>query len=129
MGVVIVLMGFLHGTAGGKEAGFLVRLKQSLPPFVLAFLGMALLRTFGVLRRRRRRARHRPGGALLEPVAKWAILGALAAVGLATRASHLAGGRTAALLRRPGHRARRGPGQPAPDLPFRAGGLTRRVRP
>lgn len=88
MGVVIVLMGFLHGTSAGKEAGFLVRLKQSLPPFVLAFLGMALLRTFGVL--------DAAGAALgtdlvalFGLIAKWAILGALAAVGLATRAATL----------------------------------------
>ena len=88
MGLVIVLMGFLHGGAEAKQEGFLVRLKQSLPPFVLAFLGMALLRTFGALAW--------AGGALgidlvglFSSAAKVAILGALAAVGLSTKASTL----------------------------------------
>lgn len=88
MGAVIVLMGFLHGTSGAGGGGFAVRLKQSLPPFVLAFLGMALLRTFGVLD---------AIGATLgfdvvawcSTIAKWAILAALAAVGLSTKASTL----------------------------------------
>lgn len=95
MGLVIVLMGFLHAerhadgqTKGPAETGFLARLRQSLPGFVLAFLGMALLRTFGVL--------ESAGAALgfdlisfLNTVAKLAILGALAAVGLSTRAATL----------------------------------------
>lgn len=88
MGAVIVLMGFLHGGAADGQQGFLVRLKQSLPPFVLAFLAMALLRTFGVLTA----AGEFLGFDLIAffgDVAKWAILGALAAVGLATRASTL----------------------------------------
>lgn len=87
MGAVIVMMGFLHGAAP-REVGFLARLRQSLPPFVLAFLGMALLRTFGVLD-----AASEASGydvvALCSSIAKWAILGALAAVGLSTRASTL----------------------------------------
>lgn len=96
MGLVIVLMGFLHaerhadGVAATEkpETGFLARLRQSLPGFVLAFLGMALLRTFGVL--------DAAGAALgfnliafMNTVAKLAILGALAAVGLSTRAATL----------------------------------------
>ncbi len=87
MGAVIVLMGFLHG-GSRREVGFVERLRQSLPPFVLAFLGMALLRTFGVLD---------AASALLGidvvawcgTIAKGAILGALAAVGLSTRAATL----------------------------------------
>lgn len=100
MGLVIVLMGFLHaerhaerhadGVAATEkpQTGFLARLRQSLPGFVLAFLGMALLRTFGVL--------DAAGDALgfnliafMNSVAKLAILGALAAVGLSTRAATL----------------------------------------
>lgn len=100
MGLVIVLMGFLHaerhddGATDGAastlkpQTGFLARLRQSLPGFVLAFLGMALLRTFGVL--------DAAGAALgfnliafMNSVAKLAILGALAAVGLSTRAATL----------------------------------------
>lgn len=100
MGLVIVLMGFLHaerhaerhaeGAAGTgtPETGFLARLRQSLPGFVLAFLGMALLRTFGVLD-----AASAALGfdliAVMNTVAKWAVLGALAAVGLSTRAATL----------------------------------------
>lgn len=97
MGLVIVLMGFLHaerhaeGAAAATEKPgtlFLARLRQSLPGFVLAFLGMALLRTFGVLD-----AASAALGfdliAVMNTVAKWAILGALAAVGLSTRAATL----------------------------------------
>lgn len=87
MGAVIVLMGFLHG-GSRREVGFVERLRQSLPPFVLAFLGMALLRTFGVLD---------AASAILgidvvawcSTIAKGSILGALAAVGLSTRAATL----------------------------------------
>jgi len=89
MGLVIVLMGFLHSSSASQEkVSFFERLRQSLPPFVLAFLGMALLRTFGLLEA----ASNALGFGVVElcnTLAKVAILGALAAVGLATRASTL----------------------------------------
>ncbi|MEM1202693.1 MAG: putative sulfate exporter family transporter [Acidobacteriota bacterium] len=89
MGVVIVVMGLLYSRSETAEATpFARRLRQSVPPFVLGFLALALLRTFGVL--------DAASGALgidvvatLGAVAKGLILMALAGVGLGTRAAVL----------------------------------------
>ena len=89
MGFVIVLMGMLHAPARAAGKGrFLRRLQQSLPPFVLGFLSLALLRTLGVLD---------AGSAavgvdlidVFRTVAEVMILMALAGVGLGTRATVL----------------------------------------
>jgi uncharacterized integral membrane protein (TIGR00698 family) len=88
MGAVIVLMGFLHAAPERKNSSFAQKLKQSVPLFVVLFLGMALLRTFGVL--------DSLGAALgldliklCGSASKWLILAALAGVGLSTQASTL----------------------------------------
>jgi len=85
MGAVIILMGLLYAGGGQGTAGSLgQRLKQSVPPFVLAFLGMCLLNTLGVIAW----ASHELGRDLIGDAqlgAKFLILVALAAVGLGTR--------------------------------------------
>ncbi|MEL7058951.1 MAG: putative sulfate exporter family transporter [Acidobacteriota bacterium] len=85
MGVVIVAVGFLHadGAAGGPTR-FADRVRQSVPPFVLAFLAMAVARTLGWLD-----AASAGLGvdvvAGLAATSKFLILVALAGVGLGTR--------------------------------------------
>lgn len=97
MGGVIVLMGLLHGgarhdvegsgaTSAGAPArgGFWLRVKQSIPLFVLGFLAMAALQSAGVLRWLSIRA-GRDLSADAQNVARVLILIALAGVGLSTR--------------------------------------------
>jgi uncharacterized integral membrane protein (TIGR00698 family) len=95
MGAVIVLMGVLHGRARDETSdrdgasrpapgSFALRVKQSIPLFVLGFLAMAALQSAGVLRWLSIRA----GRDLAEDaqnVARVLILIALAGVGLSTR--------------------------------------------
>lgn len=93
MGVVIVLMGILHGGGSAAEGGaghrrahggFWVRLKQSVPLFVLGFLAMAALQSAGVLRE----LSIRMGRDIASDAQWWArvlILVALAGVGLSTK--------------------------------------------
>ena len=85
MGGVIILMGLLYAGRGRGAAGSLgFRLRQSVPPFVLGFLGMCLLNTLGVVAL----ASHRLGRDLAvdaQTAAKFLILVALAGVGLGTR--------------------------------------------
>jgi uncharacterized integral membrane protein (TIGR00698 family) len=97
MGVVIVLMGILHGRGGGaaddsrdhpsrpaRAGGFGTRVKQSIPLFVVGFLAMAALQSAGVLRAISIRVGH-DVAALMENWARILILIALAGVGLSTR--------------------------------------------
>ncbi len=89
MGGVIVLMGFLYsrgGEAGAPSQAIGARLRQSVPVFVLGFLLMALLTTFGFTARF--------GSVLardithdLQLLSRFLILVALAGVGLSTRVS------------------------------------------
>jgi uncharacterized integral membrane protein (TIGR00698 family) len=85
MGGVIILMGLLYAGGGKGTAGSLgQRLKQSVPPFVLAFLGMCLLNTLGVVAFLSQHL----GRDLVtdaQTAAKFLILVALAGVGLGTR--------------------------------------------
>jgi uncharacterized integral membrane protein (TIGR00698 family) len=91
MGAVIVLMGVLHGRARegvagapGAGGGLWLRVKQSVPLFVLGFLALAALQSAGVLR-----ALSHAAGRDLVADARFAagvlILVALAGVGLSTR--------------------------------------------
>ncbi|MBI3450080.1 MAG: putative sulfate exporter family transporter [Acidobacteria bacterium] len=91
MGGVIVLMGLLHSRerAGeGPRASFGQRLKQSVPLFVVVFLGMAVLNSFGVFA-----ALSTATGRDLQNDMKTAsgflILVALTGVGLGTRLASL----------------------------------------
>jgi uncharacterized integral membrane protein (TIGR00698 family) len=85
MGGVIILMGLLYAGGGQGTAGSLgSRLKQSVPPFVLAFLAMCLLNTVGFVAWSSRQM----GRDLIvdaQTAAKFLILMALAGVGLGTR--------------------------------------------
>jgi len=85
MGGVIILMGLLYAGGGQGTAGSLgQRLKQSVPPFVLGFLGMCLLNTLGFVAW----ASEQLGRDLTvdaQTAAKFLILMALAGVGLGTR--------------------------------------------
>lgn len=85
MGGVIILMGLIYGGNGRGTAGSTgQRLKQSVPPFVLGFLGMCLLNTLGFVAF----ASHHLGRDLTvdaQTAAKFLILVALAGVGLGTR--------------------------------------------
>jgi len=85
MGGVIILMGLLYAGGGQGTAGSLgQRLKQSVPPFVLGFLGMCLLNTLGFVAW----ASQQLGRDLVvdaQTAAKFLILMALAGVGLGTR--------------------------------------------
>ena len=92
MGFVIVGAGMAYargaegegGRAPGAPSSFWKRLQQSVPLFVVGFLLMALLNTFGVFRRLSPYA----GGDLskiLQDSARVLILVALAGVGLSTR--------------------------------------------
>ena len=85
MGGVIVLMGLLYAGGGQGTAGSLwQRVKQSVPPFVLGFLGMCLLNTLGVVTWVGQHV-GRDLTADAQTVAKFLILVALAGVGLGTR--------------------------------------------
>jgi uncharacterized integral membrane protein (TIGR00698 family) len=94
MGGVIVAMGLAYagrtGTAGGaagagsSATGWRTRLRQSVPLFVLGFLLLALLNTFGLVRALSD-ATGRDAAAALQASAKYLILIALAGVGLSTR--------------------------------------------
>jgi uncharacterized integral membrane protein (TIGR00698 family) len=83
MGAVIVLMGLLYGRSGASGS-LAQRVKQSVPPFVLGFLGMCLLNTLGVVAWL---GEHigRDLTADAQTAAKFLILVALAGVGLGTR--------------------------------------------
>lgn len=85
MGGVIVLMGLLYAGGGRGTAGSLWdRMKQSVPSFVLAFLGMCILNTLGVIAWASRHA-GRDLAVDAQTVAKLLILMALAGVGIGTR--------------------------------------------
>ncbi|MGE5176898.1 MAG: YeiH family protein [Hyphomicrobiales bacterium] len=88
MGPVIVLMGILHGRAregvAGSTGGLWLRVRQSIPLFVLGFLALAALQSLGLLRQLSIHA----GRDLVADADFWAkvlILIALAGVGLSTR--------------------------------------------
>ncbi|MEM7481858.1 MAG: putative sulfate exporter family transporter [Acidobacteriota bacterium] len=85
MGPVIVAMGLMfRAAAGAGEASWTKRVKQSLPPFVLGFVAMALLSTFGAFD-----ALTAATGfdwvVVFTGASKLLILVALAGVGLSTR--------------------------------------------
>jgi len=85
MGGVIILMGLLYAGGGQGRAGSLAqRVKQSVPTFVLAFLGMCLLNTLGAIAWM---GTHlgRDLTVDAQTAAKFLILAALAGVGLGTR--------------------------------------------
>jgi len=92
MGLVIVGAGLAYsrsneeeeGATGGTRTSFWVRLKQSFPLFVVGFLLMALLNTFGVFTSLSIQT-HAKVGSILNEIAKAMILVALAGVGLSTR--------------------------------------------
>jgi uncharacterized integral membrane protein (TIGR00698 family) len=85
MGAVIILMGLIYAGGGQGTAGSLwQRLKQSVPAFVIGFLGMCLLNTLGAVAW----ASQSVGRDLTldaQTAAKFLILVALAGVGLGTR--------------------------------------------
>jgi len=85
MGVVIVAMGILHGR-GSVRTPFGTRVRQSVPPFVVGFLVMAALNTWGVFG-----WLSGATGVDVHAALQWAarslILLALAGVGLGTRAA------------------------------------------
>jgi uncharacterized membrane protein YadS len=85
MGAVIILMGLLYAGRGQGTAGSLgSRLRQSVPSFVMGFLGMCLLNTLGFVAW----ASHHLGRDLAvdaQTAARFLILVALAGVGLGTR--------------------------------------------
>lgn len=92
MGLVIVGAGLAYsrsneqeeGGSGQTQTSFWVRLKQSFPLFVVGFLLMALLNTFGVFTSLSIQT-HAKVGSILNEIAKAMILVALAGVGLSTR--------------------------------------------
>jgi uncharacterized integral membrane protein (TIGR00698 family) len=87
MGGVILVMGLAFASGGTGKAGSLVeRLKQSVPIFVLGFLGMCLLNSFGGVAWASR-ALGRDLVADAQFAAKLLILVALAGVGVGTRLS------------------------------------------
>lgn len=84
MGGVIVLMGLLYGGGTGKPGSLVARVKQSVPLFVVGFLGLCLLNTLGTVAW----ASHLVGRNLAadaQTAAKFLIVVALAGVGLGTR--------------------------------------------
>ena len=87
MGVVILVMGLAFAQSGAGRGGSLgQRIKQSVPVFVLGFLGMCLLNSIGVVAW----ASHALGRDLVADAqfaAKLLILVALAGVGVGTRLS------------------------------------------
>jgi len=85
MGGVIILMGLIYAGGGQGTAGSLwQRAKQSVPAFVLGFLGMCLLNTLGAVAWASQ-ALGRDLTLDAQTVAKFLILVALAGVGLGTR--------------------------------------------
>jgi len=87
MGGVIVLMGLLHSRGGdesGRRASLGQRLRQSLPAFVLGFLAMAVLNTFGAFESLSA-AVGRNVQDDMKSAASFLILVALSGVGLGTR--------------------------------------------
>jgi uncharacterized integral membrane protein (TIGR00698 family) len=84
MGGVIILMGLIYAGSGTAAGSLARRLKQSVPPFVLAFLGMCLLNTLGVVAWLSLQL-GRDLTADAQTVARFLILTALAGVGLGTR--------------------------------------------
>lgn len=84
MGVVIVGMGFLHGSSGAGGGGLATRLRQSVPWFVVGFLVMATLNTMGVFTWLTR-ALGTDVSQAIQWTARSLILLALAGVGLGTR--------------------------------------------
>lgn len=99
MGPVIVLMGIVYARAangfavgegaagagaGKRSAGFWVRAKQSVPLFVLGFLAMAALNSFGVFRELSLRA-NRDLVQDAQWIARVLVLVALAGVGFTTK--------------------------------------------
>lgn len=83
MGAVIVAMGFLHGsTAGGT--GLWARLRQSVPWFVVGFLGLATCNTLGLFTLLSG-ATGIDVSRAIQATARALILVALAGVGLGTR--------------------------------------------
>jgi uncharacterized integral membrane protein (TIGR00698 family) len=85
MGGVIIAMGLIYAGGGQGQAGSLGRrLKQSVPLFVLGFLGLCLLNTLGVVAWAGERV-GRDLTADAQTAAKFLILIALAGVGLGTR--------------------------------------------
>ena len=83
MGGVIILMGLVYGGGAARAGSPLSRLRQSIPPFVLGFLGLCLLNTLGVIAR----ASQLVGRDLVtdaQTVARFLILAALAGVGVGT---------------------------------------------
>ncbi len=85
MGAVIIVMGLIYARGGKGAAGSLAqRLKQSVPSFVLGFLGMCLLNTVGVVAWGSKLV-GRDLVADAQTAAKFLILVALAGVGLGTR--------------------------------------------
>jgi len=87
MGVVILVMGLAFASSGTGQAGSLwQRMKQSVPVFVLGFLGMCLLNSIGAVAW----LSHTLGRDLVADAqfaAKLLILIALAGVGVGTRLS------------------------------------------
>lgn len=83
MGPVIVLMGFLYAAPGARQQSFGERMRQSVPTFVLLFLGMAVLRSVGIFDQLKAATQIDWVG-LCGLVARILILAALAAVGLST---------------------------------------------
>jgi uncharacterized integral membrane protein (TIGR00698 family) len=92
MGLVIVGAGLAYsrsneqeeGGSGRTQTSFWIRLKQSFPLFVVGFLLMALLNTFGVFTSLSIQT-HAKVGSIFNEIAKAMILVALAGVGLSTR--------------------------------------------
>lgn len=87
MGVVIVGVGLAYGRKGGSLAR---RARQSVPAFVLGFLGMAALGSLGVFARLAT-ATGLPIPAILDRAARTLILVALSGVGLSARVAAMRG--------------------------------------
>jgi uncharacterized integral membrane protein (TIGR00698 family) len=89
---VLLLVGW-QAARQGHEVGKRVQVLQVFPMFVIGFLGMALLRTLGLLPQLTLRPKPALGGGvhefdvarLCETVSKYLIIAAMAAVGLETR--------------------------------------------
>lgn len=85
MGAVVILMGLLYGGGSGTATrSFSERIKQSLPLFVIGFLAMCLLNTFGAVDWLSAQV-HRNLIADAQNAAKFLILVALAGVGAGTQ--------------------------------------------
>jgi uncharacterized integral membrane protein (TIGR00698 family) len=84
MGGVIILLGIAYAGARAPSATLGQRVRQSVPGFVLGFLGMSLLNTLGAVAWASA-VTHRDLAADAQALAKFLILVALAGVGLGTR--------------------------------------------